>query len=107
VCNFDQNFQANLDYWIYSTCKHNRNETIDKLQKILRYGSDEPDEILLDVARSLQKLENMPEDKFEENNNLFPFQRKYYEQLEKYDEHVQISREIEREISYSNLNIYE
>ncbi len=107
MCNFDKNFQANLDYWIYSYCKHCKDETIDHLLQILRYGFHEPNEILLDVVRSLQKLENMSEKEFEENNDIYPFQRKFHEQLEEYDEHVQVSREIEKEFSFSNLNIHE
>jgi len=97
MCNFDNKFQANLDYWIYRGCRHSKAETIEHLQKIIRFGSNEPNEVLLDVARSLQKLEAISDEEFEENNSLFPFQRKYYEQLEEYDQTIQILREIELE----------
>ena len=97
MCNFDNKFQANLDYWIYRRCRHSKAETIEYLQEILRFGVCEPNEVLLDVARSLQKLEAMSEKEFDDNNNLFPFQRKYYEQLEDYSETVQILREDELE----------
>ena len=95
MCNFDKNFQVNLDYWIYNSGKQSKAETIENLQKILRYGVNEPNQVLLDVARSLQKLEAMPEEEFEENNDLFPFQRKYLEQVEIYAEGLQMAREFD------------
>ena len=95
MCSYEETFQANLDYWIFGRESKNKNEVIDNLLKLLRFGINEPDSILIDVARSVQKIENMTEIEFYEKNNFYHFERKYEEQFIRYGEHVQIERELE------------
>ncbi len=95
MCSYEETFQANLDYWIFGRESKNKNEVIENLLKLLRFGINEPDSILIDVARSVQKIEKMTEIEFNEKNNFYPFEKKYEEIFTSYGEHVQIQRELE------------
>ena len=88
MCSPEKTFQVNLDYWIYGADKSTKCESVSNLINILRFGQFEPDTTLLDVVRSLQKLEKLTNEEYEENNNLFPFQRRFAKELDIYDEEV-------------------
>lgn len=93
MCNFIEKFSAPTDYWIYDIDGFSRNQVIENLQNILRFGIVEPDFVLTDVARSLQKLEKMSEEEFQKNMDTYPFQRRFKKQLNEYSEQIQIARE--------------
>ena len=103
MCSFEKTFQVNLDYWIYGADKSSKGESVANLINILRFGEFEPDTTLLDVVRSLQKLEKLTNEEYEVNNNLFPFQRRFAKELDIYDEEVSNLRDFHSEHHSSSI----
>jgi len=103
MCSPEKTFQVNLDYWIYGADKSTKCESVSNLINILRFGQFEPDTTLLDVVRSLQKLEKLTHEEYEENNNLFPFQRRFAKELDIYDEEVSNLRDFHSENHSSSI----
>ena len=89
MCDSQNVYRADRDSWIYGTKGLTKHEVANNLLERIRIASELPDSILSDMVRGLQKIENMSEEDFEENNEIFSNNNKidqineaYYEYLD-------------------------
>ena len=92
MCNSQNVYRADRDSWIYGTKGLTKHEVANHLLERIRIASELPDSILSDMVRGLQKIENMSEEDFEENNEIFSNNNKINQINETYYEYFELEK---------------
>ena len=90
--NYKKLFDTTTAYWIYGYQERTKEEVKQILVDMIIHRSNEPNQILVDMVRSLQKLEEMSENDYISNNKLFPFHEEIEKEMDQYSDYIHLAR---------------
>ena len=93
MCNHKKVYDVELDYWIYGSPFSKKQEVVNCIENTIKCATGLPDTILIDIVRSLHKIEEIPEEIFEENQEIFKNSEKIKREMDVYREFISIEKE--------------
>ena len=93
MCNHKKVYDVNLDFWIYGSPFTKKQEVVNCIEDTIKTATGLPDTILIDIVRSLHKIEEIPEEIFEENRQIFETSERIKREKELYSEFISIEKE--------------